>query len=91
MVDFLLLAIIALTTIYALIKIWGADSMLETTGIIGIIAALLAFISNIWAPDIIGGLIILNTQILEDGDVVMLDGYPDEYIISKVTLIYVIL
>ena len=91
LVDFLLLAIIALTTIYALIKIWGADSMLEATGIFGIIAALLAFTSNIWAPDIIGGLIILNTQILEDGDVVMLDGYPDEYIISKVTLIYVIL
>ena len=91
LVDFLLLAIIALTAIYALIKIWGADSMLEATGIFGIIAALLAFTSNIWAPDIISGLIILNTQILEDGDVVMVEGYPDEYIISKVTLVYVVL
>jgi len=91
LVDILLLFVFALTTIYTLIKIWGADSMLETTGIFGIIAAFLAFTSNIWAPDIISGLIILNTEILEDGDVVVVDGHPDEYIISKVTLIYVIL
>lgn len=91
LVDIILLFIIAATTIYATIKIWGADSMLETTGIFGIIAALLAFTSNIWAPDIISGLIILNTQMLEDGDVVVVDGYPDEYIINKVTLVYVIL
>ena len=91
LVDIILLFIIVATAIYAMIKIWGADSMLETTGIIGIIAALLAFTSNIWAPDIISGLIILNTQMLEDGDVVVVDGYPDEYIINKVTLVYVIL
>ena len=91
LVDLILLAVIALTALYALIKIWGADSMLETTGIFGILIAFLAFTSNIWAPDIISGLIILNTQILEDGDVVVVEGHPDEYIISKVTLIYVIL
>ena len=91
LVDIILLTLITLTTIYALIKVWGADSMLETTGIFGIVAAFLAFTSSIWAPDIISGLIILNTQILEDGDVVVVHGHPDEYIISKVTLIYVIL
>ena len=91
LVDIILLVVIALTTLYALIKIWGADSMLETTGIFGIVVAFLAFTSNIWAPDIIGGLIILNTQMLEDGDVVVIDGSSDEYIISKVTLIYTIL
>jgi len=91
LVDLILLVIIILTTVYALIKIWGADSMLETTGIFGILIAFLAFTSSIWAPDIISGLIILNTKMLEDGDVVVIDGYPDEYIISKVTLIYVIL
>lgn len=91
LVDLILLVLVVLTTIYALIKIWGADSMLETTGIFGIVVAFMAFTSNIWAPDIISGLIILNTQMLEDGDVVLVDGYPDEYIISKVSLIYVIL
>lgn len=91
LVDLILLVMVILTTIYALIKIWGADSMLETTGIFGIVVAFMAFTSNIWAPDIISGLIILNTQMLEDGDVVLVSGYPDEYIISKVSLIYVIL
>ena len=91
LVDIIVLVVIILATIYTLIKVWGADSMLETTGVFGIIFAFLAFTSNIWAPDIISGLIILNTQILEDGDVVVIDSYPDEYVISKVTLIYVIL
>jgi hypothetical protein len=91
LVDIIVLVIIVLATIYTLIKIWGADSMLETTGIFGIMFAFLAFTSNIWAPDIISGLIILNTEILQDGDVVVVDGHPDEYVISKVTLIYVIL
>lgn len=90
-IDIVLLFFIVLTTIYTLIKIWGADSMLETTGIFGIIFAFLAFTSSIWAPDIISGLIILNTEMLVDGDVVLVDGHPDEYVISKVTLIYVIL
>ncbi|WP_045857481.1 mechanosensitive ion channel family protein [Teredinibacter purpureus] len=91
LVDLLCLSFIIIFTIYALIKIWGADSMLETTGIFGIVAAFLAFTSASWAPDIISGLIVLNTRILQDGDVVVVDGYPDEYVISKVTLIYIVL
>ena len=67
LVDIIILFVMIVTTLFTLIKIWGADSMLETTGIFGILFAFLAFTSNIWAPDIISGLIILNTQILEDG------------------------
>ncbi|KZY44879.1 hypothetical protein A3732_11535, partial [Oleiphilus sp. HI0050] len=91
LVDIIILFVIILATLFTLIKIWGADSMLETTGIFGILFAFLAFTSNIWAPDIISGLIILNTQILEDGDVVVIGDDETEYVISKVTLIYVIL
>jgi hypothetical protein len=91
LVDIILLVIIVLSTILVLINMWGANSLLETTGIFGVIAAFLAFTSNIWAPDIISGLIILNTQILEDGDVVVIDGYSDEYVINKVSFIYIIL
>lgn len=91
LVNIVLLAVITFATIYSLIVIWGANSLLETTGIIGIFVAFLAFTSSIWAPDIISGLIILNTQMLEDGDVVVIDGYPDEYIINKVTFIYILL
>ncbi len=90
-IDISLLVLIVFSTIYALIIIWDANSLLETTGIIGIFVAFLAFTSSIWAPDLISGLIILNTQMLEDGDVVVIDGYPDEYIINKVSFIYLIL
>lgn len=89
LIDLILLVIIVITTIVSLVRLWGADSLLETTGILGILAAFLAFTSNVWAPDIISGLIILNTQMLEDGDVVLVDGYPDEYIINKVSFIHV--
>ena len=53
--------------------------------------AFLAFTSSVWAPDIISGLIILNSQSIEDGDVIIIDGHRNEYVISRVTLIYVIL
>lgn len=91
LVNLILLILIVIITIYLLIVTWGANSLLETTGIFGIIVAFLAFTSSIWAPDIISGLIILNSQMLEDGDVVVIDGYKDEYIINKVTFIYIIL
>jgi len=48
-------------------------------------------LDNVWAPDIISGLIILNSQSLEDGDVVVIEGHLNEYVISRVTLIYVVL
>ena len=91
LINIFALIFISFSALYALIKIWGADSMLETTGIFGIFVAFLAFTSNVWAPDIISGLIILNSQLLEDGDVVKIQGSKDEYIISKVSFIYVIL
>lgn len=91
LVSIVLLAIITITTIYALIKVWGADGLLETTGVFGIFIAFLAFTSSIWAPDIISGLIILNSDILEDGDVVTISDNANEYIIARVTLIYVVL
>ena len=85
------MVLIVMTAIYALIVIWGANSLLETTGIFGILMAFLAFTSSVWAPDIISGLIILNSQSIEDGDVIIIDGHRNEYVISRVTLIYVIL
>ena len=91
LVNLVMLVIIWFSAIYALIKIWGADSLLETTGVYGIIAAFLAFTSSIWAPDILSGLIILNSDTIEDGDVVKIDGHPNEYVISRITLIYMVL
>jgi len=91
LVNIVILAMIVLTIIYALIQVWGANSLLETTGIIGILLVFLGFTSSIWAPDIVSGLIILNSEMLVDGDVVVIDGHPNEYIIARVTLIYAVL
>ena len=90
-VGLIFLIVIFLFSTYALIKIWEMDSLLETTGIFGIAIGFMALTSNVWAPDILSGLIILNTNILEDGDVVIIDGYKDEYIIHRVSFIYTIL
>lgn len=91
LVSIVLLSIIVMTVIYALIKIWNADELLGTTGIFGILLGFMAFTSSIWAPDIVSGMIILNSDILVDGDVVVIAGYEDEFIIARVTLIYVVL
>jgi len=91
LVGLVMLGVIVLTVIYMLIKTWDADSLLGTTGIFGIFIGFLAFTSAIWAPDIVSGLIILNSDILVDGDVVVMHGHDDEFIIARVTLIYVVL
>jgi Mechanosensitive ion channel, beta-domain len=90
-INLLLVIIFCFGTLYTIIQVWGADSLLQTTGIMGIFVGFLAFTSAVWAPDIISGLIILNSQILDDGDVVVVDGFPNEYIISKVSFVYVTL
>ena len=90
-VELIFLVIVFLFATYTIIKIWEMDSLLETTGIFGIAIGFIALTSSVWAPDVLSGLIILNSNILEDGDVVVIDGYPDEYIIHKVSFIYTIL
>ena len=91
LVELSFLVIVFILTIYSLIKIWEMDSLLEATGIFGIIVGFIALTASVWAPDVLSGLIILNSHILEDGDVVKVDGYSDEYIIHKVSFIYTIL
>ena len=67
------LMITAMTWVISLlliVQVIGVESILETGGVIGFIGVMLALTQGAWAPDIISGLIILNTQILEEGDVI---------------------
>jgi small-conductance mechanosensitive channel len=52
------------------VRILGFESLLEAGGVIGFIGVLLALTQGAWAPDIISGLIILNSRLMEEGDVV---------------------
>lgn len=91
LVDLIVLVLISVVSLYIIIDIWDFDSLLQTTGIFGIAAAFLALTNQIWAPDMFFGMVILNSKMLEDGDVIQFANDSDEYIINKVTLIYTIL
>ena len=70
----LFIGILALLTI---IKFLGFDSLLEAGGVIGMIGVFLALTSSIWAPDIFHGLIILNSDMFSEGDVIQFKDHGD--------------
>jgi len=61
---------IVLLALLSIIRLLGFDSLLEAGGVIGIIGVFLALTSSIWAPDIFHGLIILNSDMFSEGDVI---------------------
>ena len=91
LVDILAMTVIIFISIYMIIQAWGLSSMLETTGLLGLVVAFLALTNSIWAPDPYYCMVILSSDMLEDGDVVHIEGMDDMYIISRVTFIYTLL
>jgi small-conductance mechanosensitive channel len=63
---------ILILVLVAAIRILGFESLLEAGGVIGLIGVFLALTQGSWAPDIISGLVILNSRMLEEGDVVQM-------------------
>ncbi len=61
---------IGIVALLSIIRLLGFDSVLEAGGVIGIIGVFLALTSSIWAPDIFHGLIILNSDMFSEGDVI---------------------
>jgi len=57
----------------AIVQVWGFAGLLEAGGVVGFIGVLLALTQASWAPDIISGLIILNSKVLEEGEVISFD------------------
>jgi len=73
---------ICIIALISVVRIAGFSSLLETGGVIGFIGVMLALTQGAWAPDIISGLIILNTKLLAERDVIRLnDGNEDLYAI----------
>lgn len=66
--------LVFIVTLVLVIQQLGFQSLLETSGALGIIGVMLALTQASWAPDIISGLIILNSDLFEEGDVIELDG-----------------
>jgi len=69
-------AVVTVVAIVSCLRILGLNSLLEAGGAIGIIGLFLAMTQASWAPDIVSGLIILNSRMAEEGDVVQfnMDG-----------------
>ncbi len=61
---------IGVIALVGIIRLLGFDSVLEAGGVIGLIGVFLALTSSIWAPDIFHGLIILNSDMVSEGDVI---------------------
>jgi len=64
--------LIFIMTLIAVVRILGFGSILEAGGVLGFIGVFLALTQSTWAPDILSGLIILNSGIVEAGDVIEL-------------------
>ncbi|HHJ18524.1 MAG TPA: mechanosensitive ion channel family protein [Gammaproteobacteria bacterium] len=65
---------IGIVTLITIIRLLGFNSLLEAGGVIGFIGVFLALTQASWAPDIFSGLIILNSDMLNEGDVIELRG-----------------
>jgi len=76
--------------IISCLRLMGFDSLLEAGGALGIIGLVLAMTQAAWAPDIISGLIILNSEFCEDGDVIQfnMDGKETVASIFKTKLFH---
>lgn len=65
---FIILAVVAI------VQQLGFSSLLEAGGVIGVIGVMLALTQASWAPDIISGLILLNSDMIEEGDILELSN-----------------
>ena len=69
---------ISIVALIWIIRLFGFDNLLEASGVIGFIGVFLALTQAAWAPDIIGGLVILNTRMFEERDVIKLEFGSNE-------------
>ena len=72
-----------------IIQLLGFKSLLETTGLVGIVFGFFALTSSIWAPDIFHGLALLNSNMFCDGDIIELE--EEVYIICRTSLLETVL
>ncbi len=61
---------IGILALLVIIRLLGFDDLLQAGGIIGFMGVMLALTQSTWAPDIFGGLILLNSNMLTEGDII---------------------
>jgi len=88
-VNILTTSVVLFINLIIVINIWGFNSLLETTGLIGLILGFFALTSSIWGPDLFHGLVLLNSNMVEDGDILEFDG--EHYIVYKTSFLETVL
>lgn len=80
---------IAVIALVAIIRVLGFSSWLEAGGVLGVLGVMLAFTQGAWVPDLVSGLVILNSRLAEEGDVVQLGDDPEEiYMVFRTRLFF---
>ena len=74
---------IGIMALISIIRIAGFSSLLEAGGVIGFVGVFLALTQSAWAPDIISGLVILNSKMFGESDVIKINDGGEE-ILAKV-------
>jgi len=71
---------IGVMALISIIRVAGFSSLLEAGGVIGFVGVFLALTQSAWAPDIISGLVILNSKMFKERDVIRIyDGDQEMY------------
>ena len=70
MLTLVLSTFIAIVALIAVIRLAGFSSLLEAGGVIGFVGVFLALTQQAWAPDIISGLVLLNSDMVSEGDLI---------------------
>lgn len=66
---------VGIMALISIIRVAGFSSLLEAGGVIGFVGVFLALTQGAWAPDIISGLVILNSKMFKERDVIKItDG-----------------
>lgn len=66
---------IGIITVIVVLNIAGLESWLKTGGVLGFIGIFFALTQSSWAPDLIGGLIILNSRRCDEGDIIQFNDH----------------
>ena len=83
---------IAIMALISIIQLLEFDSALKAGGVVGFIGVFLALTNNVWAPDIFSGLIILNSDMLEEGDIIEIhDSQPIYALVYKTKVFHTVI
>lgn len=75
----LMALLLAVAVLITAVQILDFDSLLER-GVLGFVGVMLALTQASWAPDIISGLIVLNSKFILEGDIVEVDEGGQRFI-----------